>query len=513
MESLEDADFREFKMSIREQMIREFHEEAIALEVALVRQEHEARLESSAIKSLLACHEVDMEELRQMKEDKRKAIVDAERTKRKAEIRRRALQLQSKEGLHQPIARKASEKPPFQKSNSSGWGASRDMTGSPLSQRPMAMEEKQAPAPAKPAAGLWGSLWGGGEQAKQQSPPPPRLPMKPPTPPPVDEEQEMPGSLALVEPPPTAGKGNALRGKKAKAGKRGAVAAPAPASLSAKVEEISAPPPPPMNKALGKDKFRGAGGVKPQTPPKPTVEDVSDEDESAKLQPWQRIEEPKTEVDELAELFFQQASAAASSSSQNQFSFEEEPSLASTRATRHAKGGSDLKKKPAQTQPPAPQWHEPASDTPPSVASEMSDHWGHSASSGAESASDSGAHAVWKPSAVSLDSDEEDDDDDDDDDGGFLSSLAGGLVAPEEFRPQAAAPQWGAGGGGNPYAKNVHPVYGQSKYDPRWGAPPTKGDTRQGYMPNHRGVAPVVQDDWEQQMMGKYLGYQGSGRY
>ncbi|KZP23426.1 hypothetical protein FIBSPDRAFT_858364 [Athelia psychrophila] len=510
VESLEDADFRAFKLSVREQMIREFHEEAITLEVALVRQEQEARLEPGAIKSLLACHDVDVEELRQMKEDKRKAIVDAERTKRKAELRRRALQAQRKEGegqgLHQPVARKAAEKPPFQKTNSSGWGAGRDMTGSPLSQRPMAMAEK--PSSPKPTPSMWGSLWGGGEQAKEPPPPPPG-PMKPPTPP---AGLEMPGALSFEELPPVAGKGAVLRGKKAKAGKKGAPAAPAPIPVEAEEAPLLAPP----MKALGKDKFRGA--AKTYTPPKPTVEDVSDEDASANANTWARSEaQPKNDVDELAELFFKQASAAVSSSSSSPFSFDEEPS----RATRPGKGKTP-------TPAPVPQWYEASNmHTPSSAVSEMSDHWGPSASSGAESTSDhsvSEQHAVWKPSVVSLDSDEEDDDDDGDD-GGFLSSLAGGLVAPEEYRPPAAA-GWGgasrpaaATGGGNPYAKNMNapPVYGQGRYDPRWGGPPAKVGAGRGHAPSHRspaGVAPVVQDDWENQMMGKYLGFaQGSGRY
>lgn len=89
IESLEDADFAEFKMSIREQMIREFHEEATRLEIILVRKEHEVKLKADAVKALLAGHELNMEELRQMKEDRRKEIVDAERTRRKADIKRR----------------------------------------------------------------------------------------------------------------------------------------------------------------------------------------------------------------------------------------------------------------------------------------------------------------------------------------------------------------------------------------------------------------------------------------
>lgn len=85
-ESPDDADFAKFKMSIREQMIREFHEEAATLEIILVRKEHEVKLKPDAVKALVAGHELNMEELRRQKEDKRKALVDAERTKRKTEI-------------------------------------------------------------------------------------------------------------------------------------------------------------------------------------------------------------------------------------------------------------------------------------------------------------------------------------------------------------------------------------------------------------------------------------------
>ena len=383
-------------------------------------------------------------------------------------------------GEEKPAPAPAAPNPPLQKTSSSGWGAP------PVAQRPssrMGVEEKPAPAPQKPA-GLWGSIWGAGEQAREPQPASP--PAKPPTPAPV--EMEMPGSLSLVEPPISSkGAGAMARGKKAKTGKKGA---PPP-----KAEEAPPPPPPmpapaPVQRALGKDKARGA--AKPMTPPKPTVEDASDEDDAAK--PWARAE-PKNEVDELAELFFKQASAAAASP----FAADEDDLRAPTRATRPGKGGPEAKKAAMQA------WAETV-DTP--ASEDAPEYWGRSrsASSGGESSSASEHHTVWKPSVVSLDSDE-DEDDEDGDDGGFLSSLAGGLVEPEEYRPTAAA--WGgASAGGNPYAKGGPP---QSKYDPRWGAPPGRVDVRLGQQ--HRG--PVVQDDWESQMMGKYLGgfAQGSGRY
>jgi len=88
-ENLEDAEFSKFKMSIREQMIREFHEDAAAQEIILVRKEHEAKLEADAVKALVSGHELNMEELRRRKEEKRKALVDAERTKRQTEMRQR----------------------------------------------------------------------------------------------------------------------------------------------------------------------------------------------------------------------------------------------------------------------------------------------------------------------------------------------------------------------------------------------------------------------------------------
>ena len=55
-ESTDDADFAKFKMLIREQMIREFHEEAATLEIDLVRKEHEVKLKADAVKALVAGH-------------------------------------------------------------------------------------------------------------------------------------------------------------------------------------------------------------------------------------------------------------------------------------------------------------------------------------------------------------------------------------------------------------------------------------------------------------------------
>jgi hypothetical protein len=79
-------------------MIREFHEEAARQEIMLVRKEHEVKLEGDAVKALVAGHELNMEELRRQKEEKRKAIVDTERMKRKSEIRQRNSMLKGSTG-------------------------------------------------------------------------------------------------------------------------------------------------------------------------------------------------------------------------------------------------------------------------------------------------------------------------------------------------------------------------------------------------------------------------------
>ncbi|KAF7984477.1 hypothetical protein HWV62_14592 [Athelia sp. TMB] len=551
-----DADFRAFALAAREHMIRAFHAEAAELELALVRHIHESQLDAEGVGALLAGHEVDVEELRARQEDARRAAVDAERTRRTAALRRAALQ--GGGGLHQPVARKAVEKAPFQKTSSAGWGSppavqmagetpaaasppvqktsSADWGSPPVAQRPASRmgAEKPVRAPQKPEekpaskpAGLWGSIWGAGEQ-------PAKPPTPAPAPAPAETEMEMPGSLSLLEPPvAVSGKGAVARGKKAKAGRKGAPP-PKEEALLPPAPPVPAPAPAPVQRVLGKDRARGA--AKPMTPPKPTVEDASDEDdaqpwaraalkneddaakpwtraaqksEDDAAKPWARSQpkneddakpwaraEPKNEVDELAELFFKQASAAAAAP----FAAADDDLRAPTCSTRPGKSSAEAKKAPV------PQWDEASLDTPPSAAREVApEDWGRSrsTSSGGESSA-SEQHAVWKPSAISLDSDE-DEEDDDGDDGGFLSSLAGGLVEPEEFRPAAAA--WGGGGaGGNPYAKSAP----QGKYDSRWGGAPGRADVRLG---QQRG--PVVQDDWESQMMGKYLGgfAQGSGRY
>lgn len=485
-------------------MIREFHEEAVELEIALVRQEHAANLESSAVKALLACHEVDMEELRQQKEDKRKAIVDAERTKRKAEIRRRALQSKVP-ALHQPTARMALvEKPPLQKAQSSGWGSVRDVveprkeTPPPALPRPSSrMTMADRPSLLKGPISGWGSVLDEFESANEISSH--AFSGKPrPQSPPVVVVVEAPDPPPVID-SPAAGKATASRGKKSKPLKKGAVQATV---MPTKKEEVPPPVQPAADKIdprptwQGKDKSRG--GLKPSSPPKATVEEVSDEDENSKV--WARRDAPPNEVDELAALFFKEASGQLAPP------INDGLNRGPAQVTR-PKGVPESKKKPIP--PPTQQWSE-TSDAPSSAVGEgTSDYWGRTTSSGAESTSDEN-HTVWKPPVASLDSEDEEDGSDD---GGFLQSLAGGLVEPMENRPTTP---WGktirqapsVGGGGGSVLRNIATNHSQPKYEPRWGG--SRVDVKPVHPQNSRGVA---HDDWESQMMGKFLGFsQGSGR-
>lgn len=95
----DEAEFNAFKMSVRIQKIQEFHSEAAEADVRLAMQvekvhkviSKEYRGDRKAdIAELISRHEHKMLMLQRTKEEERKSIVDAERQKRKQEIRGRA---------------------------------------------------------------------------------------------------------------------------------------------------------------------------------------------------------------------------------------------------------------------------------------------------------------------------------------------------------------------------------------------------------------------------------------
>ncbi|KAF5351339.1 hypothetical protein D9758_007981 [Tetrapyrgos nigripes] len=94
----EEAEFHRFKMDIRIQKIREFHDEAALADIKLTVEIDDARRLKKSNKDyeakLLEEHEQKMLQLRNSKEEERKAIVEAERVKRRNTMRAREQQQQ-----------------------------------------------------------------------------------------------------------------------------------------------------------------------------------------------------------------------------------------------------------------------------------------------------------------------------------------------------------------------------------------------------------------------------------
>ncbi|KAJ7579045.1 hypothetical protein C8J56DRAFT_834759 [Mycena floridula] len=88
----DEADFAEFKKQTRIRMIREFHAEAAEFDIYLASEidENRGSLNKSEVAEMLSQHEDRIVMLRETKEEERKAVVDAERQKRKKEIRARS---------------------------------------------------------------------------------------------------------------------------------------------------------------------------------------------------------------------------------------------------------------------------------------------------------------------------------------------------------------------------------------------------------------------------------------
>lgn len=137
-----DIEFALFKLTIREQMIREFHEEAVTLEINLVRTEHGSKMDPAALKLLVTEHELNMEGLRRQKEEKRREIVDAERTRRKAELRQHVLAQKATAGLQRqagPGNAHSLQNPKLNRAPAT-WGPAKQALGTSTSAPPVAVE-------------------------------------------------------------------------------------------------------------------------------------------------------------------------------------------------------------------------------------------------------------------------------------------------------------------------------------------------------------------------------------
>ncbi|KAL0565574.1 hypothetical protein V5O48_016450 [Marasmius crinis-equi] len=108
-ESVEAEQFREFKMNVRLDMIRRFHEEAAEADIQLAITIDQANQSGSVTKEMTARlvddHEQNMLRLRQRKEKERKELVEQERQRRLAEFRQRNKQ-------NKPRQKPVSQPPP-----------------------------------------------------------------------------------------------------------------------------------------------------------------------------------------------------------------------------------------------------------------------------------------------------------------------------------------------------------------------------------------------------------------
>ncbi|KAK1229600.1 hypothetical protein PQX77_007331 [Marasmius sp. AFHP31] len=97
-ESVEAEQFREFKMNVRIEMIREFHQDAAEADIQLALTIEEANYSGAVSKEMTAQlveeHERKMLRLRQSKEKERKERVEQERQRRLAEFHQRSKQKQ-----------------------------------------------------------------------------------------------------------------------------------------------------------------------------------------------------------------------------------------------------------------------------------------------------------------------------------------------------------------------------------------------------------------------------------
>ncbi|KAL0068992.1 hypothetical protein AAF712_003985 [Marasmius tenuissimus] len=113
-ESVEAEQFREFKMSVRIEMIREFHQDAaeadIQLALTIEQANHSGAVSKGMTAQLVEDHERNMLKLRQSKEKERKERVEQERQRRLAEFRQWTKQKQKP--VSQPVSQPQPPPPP-----------------------------------------------------------------------------------------------------------------------------------------------------------------------------------------------------------------------------------------------------------------------------------------------------------------------------------------------------------------------------------------------------------------
>jgi len=464
-ESPEDADFTKFKMSIREQMIREFHEEAATLEILLVRKEHEAKLEADAIKALVSGHELNMEELRRRKEEKRKATVDAERTKRKAEMRMRNSTPKSTTSMQPDLAAHLEN---FRK------------------------EQRRASAQAQ-----------GLSTANETY----RVP---------DELiEETPADVPTNSNQPETSKTETKKQKKGgKASKKAAAsrvqqpnsktdAAPEKQQNGESPAEVARPP-------EQKTQAKPRGILKDSSTrfdKRPTVEEVSDEEGDYITKP--KKESPKQHGNVPTKMFAEPNRAPST----NPFGPDSDDEI----VTRFGRVYEPKMKKSAKNSPPKQQFEIPMFSN-----DEDQNYWdilnggmgmeqqrgdvseSTQSSNGGTQSSSGGKHAVWAPPSFHEDSADEDEDEGEDS-SGLFQSLALGAVAVDSLSsaPWAGGSLYGQFSAPNPKASNV-----AAKPDP-WNKNVSKtrmsmGATQGVSLPN--GASGLDSPNWEAAMMGRFFG-------
>jgi hypothetical protein len=470
-ESLEDADFAKFKMTIREQMITEFHEEAARQEIMLVRKEHEVKLEADAVKALLSGHELNMEELRRQKEDKRKAMVDAERTKRKAEIRRRNF---TSKGTVPDLAAQ--------------------ILSHPKGQSKLSMQVKQPPV--------------------FETQPAPEI---------LAEEEPIPADVPASSNQSAVGKTETKKQKKAGKNKKTAASrvqpgnskADAPSEKQEDPEEIVRPP---EQKTQAKPR-----GILKDTSfrfdMKPTVEEISDEEADSWVEP--RVEAAKLQASKPAGIFAEPQRAPST----RPFGSDSEDDRIPRFAPAPTVSKSKKMKEPVRSSL-SKQQNEATKEQPMfSNGDADQGYWdiinggmGVEPQQGDASESTSsmgGKHALWSPPVFNEDSGDDGDD--------LFNSFAFGGMGPADDMPSVPwagnvshhknvwSPDknvWSPGQ--NPIEKNL-----AAKVDARFRNAPTRkggGGKEMSVQNSVGGLGAVDNGSWEAEMMGKLFGL-GSPNY
>ena len=474
-ESLEDADFAKFKMTIREQMITEFHEEAARQEIMLVRKEHEVKLEADAVKALLSGHELNMEELRRQKEDKRKALVDAERTKRKTEIRRRNFTSKGVTGIGPDLATQI------------------ESVSHPKGRSKLSMQAKQPPVFETQLA--------------------PEI---------VAEEAPTPADVPASSNQSAVGKTETKKQKKAGKNKKAAASREQPGNPKAdapleKQEDPEQTVQPPEQKTQTKPR-----GILKDTSfrfdMKPTVEEISDEEADSWVEP--RIEAAKPQASRPAGI-----SEPQRAPSTRPFGSDSEDDRIPRFAPASTVSKSKKMKEPVRSSL-SKQQNEPTKEWPMFSAGDTDQgYWDiinggmgvepQQGDASESTGSTGGKHALWSPPVFNEDSGDDGDD--------LFNSFAFGGMAQADDVPSAP---WAGNGlhhkniwspdknvwspGQNPIEKNL-----AAKADARFRNAPTRkgGAGKETRVQNGVGGPGAVDNgSWEAEMMGKLFGL-GSPNY